>query len=185
MQIKEIIKISALLLGRTNVIDYLDQKENCGEDALPTVNTFVGLSNLVINELACTYIPMCKTETVNVEGGKLYYGQLSERALKIRAVYNEDGKSVSFSEKPEYIDCPYSQVSVEYEFAPSNYGLEDEIGYMEKDVPARVIAYGVAAEFCISEGLFEQAITHHDRYVFALSEICVPKNATIKRRGFI
>ena len=74
------------------------------------------------------------------------------------------------------------KVLVEYEYAPDKVGLDDEICYMEKDVPVRVIAYGVAAEYCITEGDFDQAVMWHKRYTDAISDICVPKNTRAAKR---
>ena len=73
---------------------------------------------------------------------------------------------------------------VEYQYSPTNYALEDEIGYTEKDISSRVIAYGVASEVCIIEGEFEQAVMHHKRYVDEIALLTMPKNAMIKQRSW-
>ena len=72
MSIKEILKNAALLLGRDNVIDYCNGV-TVNDDTLRTVNNMTGLINLVLSELACTYIPMVKRETVRTSNVKIYY----------------------------------------------------------------------------------------------------------------
>ncbi len=181
MSIKEILKNAALLLGRDNVIDYCNGV-TVNDDTLRTVNNMTGLINLVLSELACTYIPMVKRETVSASNGKIYYKDLTENALKILGVYNTSGGEVYFKQNAQYLTVNANSVVVEYEYSPSNYGFDDEIGYQEKDVSARVLAYGLCAEFSISEGKFDQAVMWHKRYVDALSEICVPKNSHVKER---
>ena len=125
---------------------------------------------------------MTKVEDVIPTDGRVYYKDLTERALKIRAVYSKDGKELDCNKTAEYICVDYSQVAVEYDYVPANYGLDQTIGYTDKDVSARVIANGVASEFCITEGRFDEAVTFHKRYIDALSEICLPKNALTKKR---
>ena len=186
MTIKDVLKITALMIGRGDVIKYLndDQTASVGVDTVDSVNVLVGLANLVINELSCTYIPMVKLETVSVESGKIYYGNLSEKVLHVREVYSSLGTPVSYTETAKYIAVDLNKVDVEYEYAPKTLGIDEQTGYEEKDVPARVLSYGVAAEFAISEGRFDDAVTFHKRYVDALSEILVPKNVTVKKRSF-
>jgi len=186
MNIKEILKITAVLLNRENVIGYLNGNVNSiSNETLVTVNNMTSLANLVINELSTTYIPMVKIEKVNSSAGKVEHKQLSERVLKIINVYDQSMNNCSFTVTAEYLKVNKSVVNVEYEYLPSNYGLDDEIGYNEKDVSPRVLAYGVCAEFSISEGRFDEAVLWHKRYVDAVSEICLPKNTTLKQRSWV
>ena len=60
MTVKDIVRLSAIYLNMENVVKYLDGGED--NDALNGVNTLTVCANIVLNELACTYIPMIKTE---------------------------------------------------------------------------------------------------------------------------
>ncbi len=214
MQLKEIIKNACLMLGKGEVINYLDGKVNndydggyedeyypdygdgefgestsssVGTDTLETVNLMVNLANLVINELACTYIPLIVQEQMPFADGKAFYKDFKHKAVKILGVYTLSGNAVDFNVKTEYLlvsSKPNEMLTVEYQYAPNNYGLTDEIGYAEKDVSARVIAYGVASEVCISEGNFDQAVMHHKRYVDEIALLSMPKNTMIKQRSW-
>ena len=182
MTIKEIIKITALAFGRENVVNYLNGGTSANDETLCTVNNLVALANLVISELACSYIPMIKSEVAFPKNGKTYYKDLSEKALKIRSVKNMAGRDVCFEQNSEYISVSAGQVLVEYEFLPSNYGLESVIGYKPKDVSAGTLSLGISAEFAISEGRFDEAVSFHKRYADAINELCLPKNNRIKDR---
>ena len=185
MQIKDIIKMAALMSNRKEIIDYIDgNTQNVGVETPTQVDNMVGLTNLVINELATTYIPMVKTKTVNSVGGKIYYSRLDDKILKIRSVFLNDGTSVNFTQMPEYILLNHLTVTVEYEYSPPTYLIDQEIGYAEKDVPARVIAYGLLAELAISEGRFDDAVTFHKRYVSSIELLCLPKNSMIRKRSW-
>ena len=186
MKIKDIIKLASLMANRQEWIDYLDGKtQDIGAEVTNQIDNLVGLAHLVINELATTYIPMVKTKIVNSSGEKIYFSKLDDKLLKIRSVYLSDGTSVSFTQTPDYILVNHLTVTVEYEYSPPTYLLEQEIGFYEKDVPARVIAYGLLAELAICEGRFDQAVTFHKRYVASIELLCLPKNSKIRQRSWV
>lgn len=183
MKVSDIVKLTALMTGKSDVIDYLNGGEGQAH-TLETLSTMVDLCNLVINELACTYIPITRKEITSFVYGRFSFNTLREKVIRVVAVYDADGKEVEFSHDNDNIYANIQKGSVEYEYSPSNYGLDSVIGYTEMKISARVIAYGVSAEYCINQGLFEQAVMFHKRYVDALAEICVPKNVSIKKRSF-
>jgi hypothetical protein len=187
MTVKEVLKTTATLLGREDVSGYLnDNSVEVGEDTLSALNVLVGLVNLVVNELSGTYIPLVKTETVPVENGRVYFSVLSETALKIQGVYSTAGKKIDYGYHPEYIIVNgQKQITIEYEYQPSNLGLEDSVGYNERQVSKRVIAYATAAEFCLTEGSFDKAVMWHERYVEEIKAICFPVNSKIKQRSWV
>ena len=186
MTVKEILKTTSAMLGREDVNAYLSgDTEAVGENTLPTVGVMVNLLNLVIGELAGTFIPMVKTETAATNDGKVYYADLIERALEIKAVYDLSGDEISYKQSAEFIKVNADKVLVEYEYAPPNYGLEDEIGYTEKDVTAGALAFGLAAEYSISLGSFDEAVMWHKRYVDSIAEQRKLRNVTLKTRSFV
>ena len=129
MQLNEIIKDAALMLGKEDIVKYLDslnqdedyddgyddeyddwyeEEENweeiygdgefgasAGEDSLDKVNLMVNLANLVINELACTYLPLITEEQMTFSNGKAYYKDFKKKAVKILKVYNLFGQARS------------------------------------------------------------------------------------------
>ena len=94
MKVIDIVKTVATFLARENVLAYLEKgegetsDENYG-DALNQIDYMVRCSNLVINELAGSFVPMIKREKVVVNDGKIYYGTLNENATEIISVSNE------------------------------------------------------------------------------------------------
>ena len=182
MTVKEIVTLTATFLGRREIINLIKKGEEAGESVGQSVEALVDLTNVVINELAFSYIPSIKIEDAVAKNRRVYYKDLSETALKIHNVYDMGGKKTNFSYTPEYIIVGADKVSVEYEYSPKAKTIDEDVCYMEKDVPARVIAYGVASEFCIVEGDFDQAVMWHKRYTDAIADICLPKNKTIAAR---
>ena len=187
MTVKEIIKNTAAMIGREDVIKYLEEgeKASIGKDTLASVDILTRLLNLVVNELACSYIPMIKAEKVTSNDGKIYHKNLSETPLRILSVYDEDGNSIDFKVDSLYTETSRGAVNVEYSYTPTVYGIDEEIGYSEKDVSMNVLCYGLAAEFAVSQGSFDEAVTWHGRYANGVALKCLPKNSRIKGRRFV
>lgn len=185
MKVKNLVKNSALILGKFDVIRYINGATDSGIDTLESVNLLTNLCTLVVDELSSTYLPLIRRETVTFGHGKHPLNTFRETIIKILAVYDMDNKKVDFTIDEYYVWANVSKCNVEYEYAPKNYDLDDEIGYSEKDISISTLAYGVAAEYCITQGQFEQAVMHHKRYVDNLAEICLPKNKMIKSRSWV
>ncbi len=186
MTVKEIIKNSATQIGREDIVGFLsDNQADVSEQTLGAVNVMVRLLNLVINELACSYVPMITVERRNATNGKLLLSQLSKSPREIINAYDTNGnpclKEVTYS----FIKVSADTVDVEYAYFPQTVTLNDNVGYEEKDIPSRVLAYGLCAEYAVSQGCFKDAVCWHDRYADAIAELCSPKNAKIKRREWL
>lgn len=184
MTIKNIIKLTAILLGRENVVDYL-QTGDGDTQTLYQVDVMTRCANVVLNELACTYAPMVICEIVNTKNGRIYYSEFKEVLRKIRRVTGLNGKDASFEKHTEYLSVKEPCVTVEYEYVPCNYGTDDIVGYSETSVPTRIIAYGTCAEYCLTERAFDDAVIFHKKYTDGIAEICSPKNIKIKERSFV
>ena len=136
---------------------YYNDGTEISAETYEKLNIFVNLTNLVINELACTYVPMVIEEQLSFVNGKAFYKDFSKKAVKILGVKDMSGVELEFVDKAEYLQVPFSvnqSLVVEYQYSPDNYSILDKIGYTEKDISARVIAYGVASEYFINQGNF-------------------------------
>lgn len=186
MNVKDVVKYSATFLGRESVIKYLNGENTDADDnVLATVDTFTRCVNLVVNELAASYLPMTKKRIFKTDNGRIYYKDFSETVLEIIGVYDDCENEIPFTQSAEYVETVYSEYAVEYAYLPPNYGLTDEIGYKENVVSARIIAYGVAAEFCITERAFDESVMWRKRFTDALSKIIPLKNKRLRARRFI
>lgn len=186
MKVKEVLKSASVMIGREDVAKYLeDDSVEVGVNTLPTVNVLVSLLNLVVGELAGTFIPMIKREKVKAVGGKIYYAALSERCVKVVGTYLLDGSQTDYDFTPEFMRVYADEILVEYEYIPPNYDLAGDIGYTEKEITASTLAYGLCAEYCISQGDFDQAVMWHERYVDSISCHRKLKNSSVRERSFV
>lgn len=186
MTIKDVVKLAAIFLNRKDINEYLDgQIDTPLEQTKNDVNTLANLANVVVNELACSYVPAKKSEDVLPNDERVCYKDLSERPLKILRVLDRKGVEQTYSYSYEFIRVKNIPLTIEYEYSPREKELDEEICYQEKDVPARVIAYGLVAEFSIVMGEFNQAVTWHKRYTDSIADICLPKNKNVKIRSWL
>lgn len=184
MTVKDIMRTVATLVGREDVVKYLLKESEGNEEVLSDIDLLTRLINIVVSELACSYVPMVAREKIEVKNGKFYFKDLTKTPLSVKNVYDYYGNQTAYSVTGEYIKTDLG-VQIEYTILPSNYGLEDQLGYTEKDISPIILAYGTAAEYSISKGCFDEAVTWHNRYVNALSEVCLPKNKMVKQRSWI
>ena len=186
MKVKDIVRTCALLLNREDVVGYLDgDSYKKTADTENTVNVLVDLVNLVISELASTYVPAIYSENVMVNDGKVYYKDLKKTALKIVCVTDEQGRTVDFRQHIEFFTVSEDKAIVEYEYLPTTVTIDDEVCYSEKQITKRVLSFGTLAEYAITEGEFEQAVMWHKRYVDGVEAICLPQNKRLKNRRWV
>ena len=181
MKVKDIIKTSATLLGKENVVKYLtDENQETDLITLSEVNTFVTLLNTLLEELASGYIPMVKTEDI---GGKqkVAFSDLTEKILKIVAFYNANGNEVSYTQNTDHAIVYGYAETISYEYLPSSYGLNDVIGYT-KEITVLSLAYGLAGEFCITQGRYEEGVFFHQKFVDSIENVKKIKGKTMAVR---
>ena len=187
MKISEIVKTSATLLAREDVVEYLanPNTEDASKNTLETVDLLTRLTNLVIRELAEGLIYM--TKTIKIDGvSSVNFSDYGIEPLTILGVYDREGNKLSFSLSSYDLTVKYGLIySIEYSYLPKNYGLSDTVGDFEKNVTMGILAYGVLAEFCLTEARFDEAVMWHERYVNAVNQLQKPKNARIKGRTFV
>ncbi len=183
MTVKEIVRLSAIYLNKENVVRYID--DGVDNDALSAVNTLTVCANIIINEIATSFVPMTTREQVEIKNGRVYFSDLSQTPLEIIGVYDNSGDKLSFKSDGESIKIAATATCIEYKYLPPNYGLTDKIGFKDTDVSLRLMAYGTVAEYSLIERAFEESVTWRNRYVDALSAISLPQNKTVRARSFV
>ena len=105
MKIKDVVKLTALLLGREDVTSYLEdeENENVGSDTVSSVNVITQLVNLVVSELATSFVPLVCGEELSPVQGKIYFTELKNTPLKVVRVSDGRGAEVNYTQYPEFI----------------------------------------------------------------------------------
>lgn len=186
MTIKEILSLSALEIGRDDLVDYFNGgAETSGQSqASADADKMFACYKLVVSELSEEFYPLTKTETLTSESKRYYYSQFSITPIEIKAVYVGD-KKVDYTVTPFYFSCDYDSVSVVYEYYPSATSIAEECPYANTKISGRIVALGVAREFLLVQGLYDQAVIFSERFTNALSSVLVSKGCgRIKARGW-
>lgn len=184
MTIKDIVLSAATFLNLTDVTDYLGSSSEGDTATLHAVDLLTRLTNLVISELAASFIPLTCSETVLSSDGKIVFSELTHNVTRILSVKNQFGQDSEFKLYPEYIKVFGGEYTVEYEYAPENYGLTDAADF-KNAVTAALLGYGVAAEYCVTQGRFEEAVLWRKRYTAGVERVALPKSAQVKGRCWL
>ena len=183
MKVKDIIKISATLLAKDNVAGYLTTEgAQADKNTLREINVLITLLNGLLTELASTYVPMQKIEQT---GGatEIEFCNLSENAIRIIDAQDKDKNSINYVHHTKSIKTSSPCYYLVYEYIPTQYDLEDSIGYDPKDITETIIAYGLCAEYCITEARYSEAIVFHEKYVEGIKSRKQTKNGkTVARQ---
>jgi hypothetical protein len=182
MKVKDIIKTSATLLAKDNVVRYLaTENSEVDTNTLREVNVFTTLLNCLVSELAGTYVPMKKTEEIG-EKNEILFKDLSENAIRIIDVLDKDKNSISFAQYTDKIKTTSLIHYVVYEYIPTQFGLNDSLSYTSKDVSKIVLAYGLCAEYCITEARYDEAMVFHEKYIEGIKSRNKTKNGKVVAR---
>lgn len=189
MTVGDVLKHVGVMIGRPDVVDFFCEQTNVGVDTYTDVEFLTKIISLVVSELSSTYFPLVTKQEVTFVNGQFSYAELEKRVVKVLGVYDCLGNNVEFKTGVEFIELEGEHsksvtLTISYQYMPQDYYIESEIDYAEKDIPARVIAYGVASEYCINQARFSEAVMHHNRYMLALQELKAPKNKKVKARSW-
>ena len=181
MTVKEILLQSATLSGREDVVESISKNIEPSGDTLTAINVMVRLLNMVISELSASFIPLIAVDKIHAKE-KIDFKYLSKNVIEVLNVYDDVGQEIPFTVFYDHVKLARPCASIKYKYVNSTYDLTDTLDYTEKDIPSSVLAYGLSAEFALSEGDFDRACSLHDRYVEGVHSICKPKNYKTKAR---
>lgn len=164
--VKEVLLQAATEVGiYESVYDYLEKGNESGK---ADTETLLRCFNLVENELALDYLPLYAEETVETSTGCVYYSELSRTAVRVVKVEDEWGNDVPFKLFSEYLKTQGGKLLIRYAYAPQKKALNDESDY-RMYASVRLFAYGIAAEYSLSIGLFEEAAVWDKKYKEAVT----------------
>ena len=166
MTVKEVIITAAGLLElEEKVSAFVGGDNTVGEEETAAL---VKCFNLVENEVALDYFPLTVEETVRTDTGRIAYKDLSKAAVRILGVKDESGSSVAYKVYPEYLTAQPGVLTIGYTYTPDKKDLDGESDF-QLIVSERLLAYGIAAEYCFSTGYYEEGEVWNKKYKDALA----------------
>ena len=179
MKIFDAVYTAAVLLGLDEIcdgmtspkFDALNPKAVLGEENAKELELLVRCCNLVLTEVSEAGFPLKAVCSVNVgSDGKIRYTDLPQTPSEIIAV-RKGGK---LTPHRAYYDCVTVKVSgeceVEYSFAPPKAVLSGVSAYESGRPSARLIAYGIAREYCLISGMTDEAGTWDSRFTTCIED---------------
>ncbi len=178
MKVKEVIALAAANLGREDLAARAG--ELSGEPAGELLS-LLRCYNLIENEVALDYFPLKKRESFTVEEGTLPYSDFTFAPVTVLEA-REHGVPVSFELYPAELrlprPCGVRTVEILYSYSPAEKGWEEESEFSGK-ISARLLSFGVASEFCLTNGQFSEAAMWEKKFRDAL------RSAHIVRRPLL
>ncbi|MDE5789055.1 MAG: hypothetical protein K2H78_01425 [Clostridia bacterium] len=112
---------------------------------------FLTYLNAVLDELARGYFPLDTEEEMSSESGAYAFADFLKAPLKINRV-TEAQNPVEWHISPNYLHTKAKNITVFYEYVPPALGEDDEFFYPVFAVSARLVEYGMAAEYFLVAG---------------------------------
>lgn len=162
MEIKKIVDTAISFLG-------LD-----GETA--DIDMLTRLSNLIINETAADYLNLVYTEEFVIKNGSVEFSGFKYKPVYIKSVLRSDGRPMAFKQNPEALsNLSGDKCKVVYSYTP----VYAEYGHKAEGLPLflseRHIAYGVAREYSVIFGHYEEAGVWEQKFNNALTIALKPR----------
>ncbi|MBQ7913333.1 MAG: hypothetical protein IJ308_08305 [Clostridia bacterium] len=177
MKVKEVVLAAAKLLEIDEEVSaYVNEGAGRGkEDAEKLVSCF----NLIENDLALNYVSLFEKTLFSVEDGKIFYENFPQNPLRVISVTDKKGERLPFQLFPTeiHVDTGEQEVWVNYAYLPEEKGLLSDSDY-QACVSVALMAYGVAAEYCATRGLYTEAAFWGNKYKESIA-----KSHALKRGG--
>ncbi|MBR2647134.1 MAG: hypothetical protein IKD47_06230 [Clostridia bacterium] len=166
MTVKEVVIAAATSLGIGKFVrEYIEGSSVYG---MKNTELLLDCYNMVENELALDYLPLYAEEEVETQTGVVPYSIFSRKAVRILRVSDEWENSAKFTLFPEYLKTQQGKVKVAYTYTPEKKTIDDNSDYLVQ-ASVRLLAYGVAAEYCLASGMYEDAAVWDKKYKDAIN----------------
>ena len=161
MTVVDILMLAATQLGIADDLqDVLDGTTGADKKMAALL---VECFNIVENELALDYLPLYAEDEMTSDTGKIEFSKLSQSAVRILRVEDEWGNSLPFKLFPAYLVTQPKTVKITYTYTPKKKEITDNSDYT-LFASERLFSYGIAAEYCMAMGLYEESAVWDKKY---------------------
>lgn len=166
LTVREILLSAAEALHLDDAIAYLSGKST----KLGETNDLLRCYNLVENELALDYLPLQAEETFESTTGVLYYSTFDNAIVRVLHVSDESGNPTDFKLFPDYFKTQPGVVCIRYTYSPKAKTV-DQVCEYTMQASARLFTYGIAAEYTLALGMFEESAAWDKKYKDAITAV--------------
>ncbi len=184
-KVSELIKMAMRLVGRFDCADTYGDGTLTDEQAT-LVKNLLYCFNAVADELVRHYFPVAAEESFDTADGTVYFTSFSNPLCKVISVKDADGKPVAFRQYYDRVEAEKLAFTVKYYALHKAKGEDDDSG-LDARMGDVLIAYGMAAEYCLINGECALAELWENRYRSELDRtLCdLPQGGCIAPRRWI
>jgi hypothetical protein len=181
MKVREILSQAAFLLGKEELDEFFAGNDTSAESALQQdAETFLRCYNMVENEIALDYLPLTTEQTMDASAGKVMYTAFLRTPVSITGVTDVYGNKLPYTIFPTYLQTAKGRVAVTYSYAPTEKVLSSESEFVAR-ASKNLLAFGVAGEYCLMKGLYEEAVVWDKKFRDALLCACAQNSPRVVR----
>jgi len=147
----------------------------------------IDCANLVCNEICSEYFLLKYTETILPLSNKVQFENLERDIFQVVSVSTENGKPLKFAIFPlcfEILDKFAGNIVIEYNYIPAEITDLNDVLELDSRVTARVFAYGIASEFHLLNGNYDEALMYDKKFRDALLAISPKRNIKVTARNW-
>ncbi len=187
MTVKEILITASTLLERGDIKTYfqggaVDDYTRVEEDA----NLLLDCYNLVEEQISTDYYRLKHTQSFTVSNGVIECKEFKYNPLAILKVLDKFKNNVDLEIKPDGIYTSLKYVEVTYSYLPSKKQIDGVSEFELTPISPRILAYGTVTEFCLIKGMYEEAVTWHNKFINSLTTAMANKKVKkIKDRKWL
>jgi len=172
---KNILKLTATFLGLDDVNTYLaDTTQTPSSEVTKTINELIVFTNYVMREITREYYPLKTTETVVSNENKIIaFSTLSKTITVISDVKNCTGLSVKYALYPDHIEVGNAnqEYTLFYSYCPNAISTLQDTLKLPLGLDYFIVCFGVASEYCLAKGLYEEAAMWENRFINSLKNV--------------
>lgn len=188
MTAKEVIKNVCAYLGKEEILNsslFEQDGQELTDAEQKEVNKMIDCLNNITEELAIEYLPIIKTKQISLNAGAVDLKDIDDSLQEIISVKTTSGRNLRYTVANQKMICLASKVEISYKTYPEKITLNSEAENFVGKISARVLAYGVASEYCFLEMLYDDATLWENRYKNALLVMVRKKGELrLKKRGW-
>lgn len=166
MQIKDIIKESADLLGLNEISALVDSATEETEATVlnnAEVSKLYKLLKFSIQELCSNYVAVATANQLVVTGGTKPLNEL-DNFIRLIGVFDQEDKPVKYKiQNRALVIDKDGTYTIKYTTYPVVESLFDDVDYFAKFSPD-VMIFGLCSYYCLANGMFEDFEHFHTRY---------------------
>ncbi len=180
MTVKDVIYYASIMCGKEDLAEKIISGVIPDDNA--DVVRMLNCYNLTVSELSEHIEPLVFTETLSSDDGEYRYVDFTKPPKQILKV-TCGGKNVEYTVCRDKVVTGVTRCEITYDYRAKRVSsLSDEIEYDENVFSPRVLAMGVASEFLLISGAYEECASWRSRYDNAVETYLISKTRKIKQR---